>query len=84
MSIFDTRPTQESIVGNWYAVVAKTVTDLSESVYVVIPDFDPDLQFGPCRWQSRDATSLPARGDEALVVFDNKRRPWVIAWWPFS
>lgn len=25
---------------------------------------------------------LPALGDEALVVFDNRRNPWVVMWWP--
>jgi hypothetical protein len=68
----------------WYGKVSVGAADLSDLVPVVIPDFDPFLQWGPCRWQSRDTTSLPAAGDECLVVFDNRRNPWIAAWWPFS
>lgn len=67
----------------WRGVVAKTAADFTTLLPVVLPDYDPTLTWGPCRWQARDATSLPAKGDECLVVFDNQRRPWIIAWWPF-
>ena len=52
---------------------------------VTLPGFpDPKLQFGPCRWQARDAVTLPERGNPALVCFDENDVPWVIAWSPFS
>lgn len=85
MSVFDDIPRPASLSGTaWYAIVATNATDLSDSLEVVIPAFDKNLRFGPCRWQSRDAVSLPARGDEALVVFDERKQPWIIAWWPFT
>lgn len=65
-----------------YGIIAKAPVDFTALVPVILPDFDPTLQWGPCPWQSRDAVSLPAAGDPCLVVFDNQRRPWVITWWP--
>lgn len=69
--------------GAWHATIASNPNDLSEKVMVIIPDFDPQLQWGPCRWQSRDDVSLPNRGDPCLVILDNDREPWVVCWWPF-
>lgn len=66
----------------WFATFATAVADLGDLAPVIIPEFDENLQWGPCRWQSRDATSLPAKGDQCLVAFDNRRNPWVVAWWP--
>lgn len=66
-----------------YGTVAKTAADFTTLVPVILPEFDPHLEWGPCFWQSRDATSLPAKGDPCLVVFDNRRQPWIVAWWPF-
>lgn len=66
-----------------YGLIAKTAADLTTLVPVIIPEFDAHLQWGPCRWQSRDSVSLPQKGDACLVVFDNRREPWIVAWWPF-
>lgn len=68
----------------WYARISRDAADLSDLVPVIIPEFDEQLQWGPCRWQSRDDISLPAKGDEALVAFDNRRNPWIVTWWPFT
>lgn len=67
----------------WRGTIALTATDFTTLLPVILPDYDEVLQWGPCRWQSRDATSLPALGDECLVMFDNLRRPWIVAWWPY-
>lgn len=67
----------------WYGKVARSATDLSDLIPVILPEFDPTLEWGPCRWQSRDLTSLPAKGDECLVIFDNHRNPWIVSWWPY-
>lgn len=67
----------------WAAEIATTPTDESDTLMVVIPDFHPRYQWGPCYWQHRGGVSLPTRGDKCLVIFDNNRRPWVVSWWPF-
>jgi len=67
----------------WFGVFAAAASDLSDMLPVIIPEFDTHLQWGPCMWQSRDDVSLPAKGDPCLVIFDNRRNPWVVAWWPF-
>ena len=67
----------------WYGVVSKDINDLADEVTVTIPDFDPKLEWGPCKWQARDADTLPQKNDKCLIAFDNRREPWVIAWWPF-
>lgn len=79
--IFITQPPEGRLV--WRGVVAKSAGDLTTLVPVIIPEYDEKLEWGPCRWQSRDATSLPVKGDSCLVIFDNLRQPWIVAWWPF-
>lgn len=74
----------QEAISAWRGIVSKTATDFTDLVPVVLPDYDEHLEWGPCPWQSRDATSLPAKGDKCLVVFDNTRVPWIIAWWPYS
>jgi hypothetical protein len=68
----------------WYGRIHRDITEFDQRVKVIIPEFDPLLWWGPCRWQSRDATTFPANGDECLLIFDNRRQPWVVAWWPFD
>lgn len=81
----DSKTRPESLAGSTFsAVIADAPGDFDEKVYVTIPAFDPQLQWGPCRWQSRDATSLPGRGDACLVVFDENQEPWIPLWWPFN
>jgi len=78
--LFEEFPDQAPV---WYGTFAKDVNDFIDLAPVIIPEFDPHLQWGPCRWQSRDATSLPRKGDQCLIIFDDRREPWVVAWWPF-
>lgn len=83
-SLFDdTHIDQVSAPGQaWFGRIATTPDDMADKVMVTLPGFDPLLQFGPCRWQSRDATSKPERGDPCLVLQDDRDDHWVIAWWP--
>jgi hypothetical protein len=70
--------------GAWYAEIAADVQDFSDPMWVFIPDFDKELVWGPCVWQSRDSQALPQQGDLALAIMDNRRNIWVPAWWPFT
>jgi hypothetical protein len=57
-------------------MVKGTVAELDGTdLYVVVPEFDPTLRFGPCEWIGAADTS---RGDLCLVLFDDEREPWVI------
>lgn len=47
----------------------------------VVPSYEGDLAYSIERWQSRGLT-LPAAGDEVLVVVDERGEPWVPVWWP--
>lgn len=70
--------------GIWAGTIASDPADLDERVMVTLTEVgDGQLQLGPCRWQARDATSLPARGDWCLVAFDQNEEPTVVTWWPF-
>ena len=75
---------QVSGEGPWHATVATEPADLDEMIYVVIPEFSPQLRWGPCRWQARSDTALPSRGDDALVIRSNRGEWWVVSWWPFN
>jgi hypothetical protein len=84
MDLRDMRPTPQRPESRlWYGTVAETVTALDDDLLVILPDFDPRHLWGPCKWQSRDAVSLPSKGDECVVAFDNRNNPWVLAWWPY-
>lgn len=84
MSLYDSiEPTQRPD-GGWFGYVARNVPSLTSLMYVILPSFDDSQEFGPCRWQSRDSSSLPTKGDEVLVLFDDRRQPWVVAWWPYN
>lgn len=82
MSIYDDLSEHGGLARVWAGSIATTVTDFSDRVYITIPELG-NLRLGPARWQARDAVSFPARGDECLVIFDNKNEPWVVVWWPF-
>lgn len=73
-------PVQQNEV--WRGVISRDVAEISDVAWVIFPLFAADLEWGPCRWQSRDATSLPAKGDHCLTVMDDYRELWIIAWWP--
>ncbi len=83
MSVYEDTKSEFSLRESWQGRFAKAVPDLASRAYVIIPDLDPTLQIGPCRWQARDAVSLPAKGDACLVIFDNDHEPWVVAWSPY-
>lgn len=71
-----------SFNGVFACVIQTTAANANDLVPVVIPAVDDNLQFGPCMWQPRSDATLPERGDFALVIFDNDRTPYIIAWWP--
>lgn len=55
-------------------VVATTLGAPDDDLYVVVPEYDPHLRFGPCPFVG----PLPVRGDDCLVIFDDERQPWVV------
>jgi len=79
--MFDDYPEQAPL---WAATFATNVSDFTALAPIIIPAFDPHLEWGPCRWQTRDSVNLPRKGDTCIVAFDSNREPWVIAWWPFG
>jgi hypothetical protein len=54
---------------------------LGQPFTVTIPSFSPEHIFQINRWQSR-ALTVPAVGDECLVIEDEEEEPWVVSWWP--
>lgn len=84
MSIYDSLDAPVRPDGGWFGHVSRNVGSLTTLMYVTLEAHDETTEFGPCRWQSRDDTSLPTKGDEVLVMFDDKRQPWVVAWWPYN
>lgn len=81
MSVYEQLPAHSSLAGIWRGSVATDASGMNDTIYVLITAFDDTHRFGPCRWMPRDAVQLPLRGDECLVVFDEKDIPYVIMWW---
>lgn len=70
-------------VGPWYGYFSRDVLDIADFAYVILPEFDAHFEWGPCYWMARDATTLPVKGNKCLMTLDNRRNPWVTAWFPF-
>lgn len=68
----------------WFGTIAETITEFNQRCRVIIPEISRTTQMKGCFWQARDGTSMPQRGNRCLIAFDNRRQPWVIAWWPFD
>jgi hypothetical protein len=81
--MYDEMRRVESLNVVWRGIIQSNPATFDQLVYITIPDLDDSLKLGPCRWQPRDAVSLPAKGDDCLVILDNDREPWVVVWWPF-
>lgn len=64
-----------------YALVIEAPASTAAAFEVEIPGFAERHVYQIRRWQSR-GTTLPAVGDECLVVFDDLGEPWVPGWWP--
>lgn len=64
-----------------HGLVVKAPTKLGAAFEVVIPALSTELAFQIRRWDARGLT-LPALGDEVLVLRDDLGEPWVAAWWP--
>lgn len=62
--------------------------DSADDLFVIIPDISVEHKWGPCRWSSRPGAGgevlVPGFGDECMMVFDNRRVPWVVVWWPYA
>lgn len=70
----------------WRAEVLDDANDVADTVRVLVYGIDDgEHAHGPCMWSPRagdDGPVYPARGDPALVVFDDERTPWIVAWSP--
>jgi hypothetical protein len=71
------------LAGSFNGRIASSPTDLADKVYVTLDTID-GYRFGPCRWQARDASSLPGPGDRCVVVFTETQEPAVVLWWPYD
>jgi hypothetical protein len=67
-----------SLSGVWQGLIAQAPTTLDERVYVTLPDFEPLLRFGPCRWMPRlqTATVNVAEGAEAAHTIEVAQAMW--------
>jgi hypothetical protein len=65
----------------WAAEIAANPASFEDPLKVIIPDLHPELVFEGVRWDSTSIV-LPEEGDTVLVIFDNNREPWVVAYWP--
>jgi hypothetical protein len=79
-SIHDDFPEPATLDGVWSGVIARSATDANDTVDVTINALGNKHRFGPCRWVTKEST-LPTRGKDCLVVFDESDTPFVIAWW---
>lgn len=74
-------PELPSFAGAVLGTVSRAPTGLGQSFEVLVPTFSTEHSYLVRRWQSRGLT-VPAVDDEVLVVEDQNRLPWVVAWWP--
>jgi hypothetical protein len=67
-------------------IVHRAPATLTDSLEVIIPEFDSHRTFRIRRWMPRPSATdplLPDEGDEALITFaEGSAEPWLTAWWP--
>lgn len=81
-------PTPEPIIASAqqllepvHGTVATAPAGLGQPFTVVVPELDTQLAYEVRYWTARGLT-VPAVGDLVLLVFDERREPWAVAWWP--
>lgn len=66
-----------------HGTVANSPATPDDDLYVTIIGFDGGRQqWGPCPWSP--STALPERGDDCLVLFDERQTPWVVTLAPVT
>lgn len=61
--------------------VSTAPTALGLPMQVIVPSFSADHSYEIRRWSARGLT-VPAVGDEVLLIEDENGIPWVVSWWP--
>jgi hypothetical protein len=49
-------------------------------LWVISPDYSPDVPIGPCQWNADHGKTLPVQGAECVVTFDYSGVP-TVTWW---
>jgi len=76
-----TRPEPEAPHPGQIGTVTTPPATTADPFTVTVLDFSGEHLYQIAHWQSRGAT-IPAVGDECLVIKDENGIPWVSAWWP--
>ena len=81
MSMYDDLPEiQHGIEGMFAGKIASKPANVNAPVMVTIPAWDDHIKIGPCAWVTK-GSSLPKRGQNCMVIFDNNQQAVVTAWW---
>jgi hypothetical protein len=59
----------------WQAVVAADITNIRAPMFVIVPDIDPTLRHGPCRWQVRfesERTDVSEGAESSHLITQSK------------
>lgn len=68
-----------------YDAIVSEDASPGQPVYVVVPDFDPNLNHGPCPWipiVSAAGIFYPHKGDKATIVEPANGTPRIVGWTP--
>lgn len=69
--------------GNVYTgMIAEDANDFDDAIDVVVKDYSDKFRHGPCRFPRCNGATLPLRGDDCLVAFDENDDPWIVVWYP--
>ncbi|MBJ7347839.1 MAG: tail fiber protein [Thermoleophilaceae bacterium] len=59
--------------------ISRAPATAADGVFVVVPEFSGDHEFGPSPWPTR-GFDLPNAGDQCLAHVDTRGGCWVVAW----
>lgn len=83
-NLTDLSPTsQPTPAPETYEAVVSEDAVAGQPVYVVIPEFDPNLNHGPCPWipiVTSTGIFYPKKGDLAVVIQPAAGDPWIATW----
>lgn len=65
----------------WYGEVTEPPKDASSTCGVrIVHGAMSGYAAGQASWPKPAGKTLPSKGDKCLVVYDEGRQPWIVAW----
>jgi hypothetical protein len=74
-------PTPQSTVEVGYVSQSRPApTSFDDQVWVILPDHDPEVPYGPVSWPAIHGQTMPGQGTKMWLAFDGVSAPVCLTW----